>query len=248
MDRRGDEVGARRSSSAAAAAKSPLCRPCYLEIEVRAPPASSRQMNTLPSPIMLPAAAAAVASVANVSEAGGGAVAGTTVVAPAAAVQLLPPRQPSSSVHPQHQLSSHSGHVLRIVPADGGVSSSGLGIADGGHLLVGGRARNRSSSVAPEQPQSSSSSSSSSAVSSAVVSSSSLRAGHRLTSANDSENQNPNTTGGTSSNRDRDHNPALIAAKIGVNRSSASDNHPAAKKNKPLTPQVQHTIISQKLL
>ena len=192
------------------------------------------------------AAAAAVASVANVSEAGGGAVAGTTVVAHAAAVQLLPPRQPSSSVHPQHQLSSHSGHVLRIVPADGGVSSSGLGIADGGHLLVGGRARNRSSSVAPEQPQSSSSSSS--AVSSAVVSSSSLRAGHRLASANDSENQNPNTTGGTSSNRDRDHNPALIAAKIGVNRSSASDNHPAAKKNKPLTPQVQHTIISQKLL
>ena len=246
MDRSRDEVGARRPSSAAAAVKSPLCRPCYLEIEVRAPPASSRLMTTLPSPMPPAAAAAAVASVANVSEAGGGAVAGTTVVAPAAAVQLLPPRQPSSSVHPQQQLSSHSGHVLRIVPADGGVSSSGLGIADGGHLLVGGRARNRSSSVAPEQPQSSSSSSS--AVSSAVVSSSSLRAGHRLTSANDSENQNPNTTGGTSSNRDRDHNPALIAAKIGVNRSSASDNHPAAKKNKPLTPQVRHTIVSQKLL
>ena len=50
------------------------------------------------------------------------------------------------------------------------------------------------------------------------------------------ENQNPNTI----SARDRDHNPALIAAKVGVNRNSGRDNHLAAKKkHKPLTPQAR---------
>ena len=66
-----------------------------------------------------------------------------------------------------------------------------------------------------------------------MSSSSSLPTVHR-----DTENQNPNTI----SARDRDHNPALIAAKIGVNRSSGRGNHPAAaakKKHKPLTPQAR---------
>ena len=74
-------VGAREHHRATSTgAKNLLCRPCYAEIEVRAPPPSNRlTMTTLPSSPALPTAAAA-ASVTGVPE-------GLAVVAPTAAAQ-----------------------------------------------------------------------------------------------------------------------------------------------------------------
>ena len=165
-------------------------------------------------------------SVAGVPEA-------STVVA-SAAVQLLPPRQRSTSVH------AVSGHPPRIAPTDNNNnnnnnSSAVLGIAEGRPLLMEGRARIRSGSVAPELPSQQQPTSSSSAGGSTAATSSSSSSSSRMGHV-DTENQNPNTI----SARDRDHNPALIAAKVGVNRNSGRDNHLAAKKkHKPLTPQAR---------
>ena len=222
----GDAVGAwEHHRRGTASAKSPLCRPCYAEIEVRAPPPSNNLMTTMSLPTLPPVTVSALAAtVAGVPEA-------SAVVAPAAAVQLLPPRQPSSSSgHPRFAPTDSNNNSINNSSSNNN-SSSGLGIAEGGLLVVGGRARIRSGSVAPEQPPPQQIPSSSVGGSAAVSSSSSRRAGH----TSDTENQNPNT----SSTRDRDHNPALIAAKVGVIRNGGRDNHPATKKHKPLTPQAR---------
>lgn len=191
---------------------------------MRPPPPSSRLIATLTSPMVPVITTAAAAAVDNSVTAG--VPEASTVVAPAAA-QLLPPRQRSTSVH------ALTGHLPRIVPTDNSNSSSAvLGIAEGPPLLEEGRARIRSGSVAPEVPsQQQPSSLSSAGGSAAVTSSSSSRIGHVNT-----ENQNPNTI----STRDRDHNPALIAAKVGFNRNIGRDIHPATKRqHKPLTPQAR---------